>query len=450
MSASTEAAARSGRLEPYPERSGQREPYPARRRVREHYGDSAVPIIFVLILVIVIVAAIVAAAGDRMGHRAARSKIRLGNLRPRTVSTLIAVITGVLISLVTYGVVFALWKDFREAMLTYGKVKQDLAAAHEEQEGLQANLATAQGDLDKAEEQRKEAEAQASKARGELFEVASDLSETKQELHGTEEQVESLKGEFSELRRLRDELKEDVEGYEARMEELRHLFVQARTELEAYQEGEIVLRKGTNLAYQRVHGDDLGNLQGVLQGALNRVNINLSGDGLAIDGASAGEAQGFIDEYPYEDESVIIISSARNVVEGEDVLLAFESMPLKPLIAEGEVIMEVLVEEYSARIWMQGAESREINVPVRLDADSLAGFTAELRNAFIEGAEALGFLPDLRFGAVATPVGLLDGMAQELIERERPFVIEFIAKETLTALDGLANATVRLSKPSGD
>ena len=79
------------------------------------------PWIFVLILMVV--AGLVAAGGDRMGHRAARAKIRIGKLRPRTASTIIAVITGVLISLVTFGVVFGVWADFRNALLSYSDVK---------------------------------------------------------------------------------------------------------------------------------------------------------------------------------------------------------------------------------------------------------------------------------------------------------------------------------------
>jgi uncharacterized protein (DUF3084 family) len=80
---------------------------------------------WLFVLIVIVVAALVAAAGDRMGHRAARRKLRIGKLRPRTVSTIIAVTTGVLISLATFGIVFAVWRDFREALLRYDFVKQE-------------------------------------------------------------------------------------------------------------------------------------------------------------------------------------------------------------------------------------------------------------------------------------------------------------------------------------
>ena len=49
--------------------------------------------IALFILILLVVTGIVAASGDRMGHLAARRKIRFGNMRPRNVSTLIAVTT---------------------------------------------------------------------------------------------------------------------------------------------------------------------------------------------------------------------------------------------------------------------------------------------------------------------------------------------------------------------
>src|SRR5512140_3145486 len=100
-----------------------------------------------------VVAGLVAAGGDRMGHRAARAKIRIGTLRPRTASTIIAVITGILISLVTFGVVFAVWADFRDALLRFDTIKGDLAKMEEQYNQAEAKLTAAESAKKAAEDE---------------------------------------------------------------------------------------------------------------------------------------------------------------------------------------------------------------------------------------------------------------------------------------------------------
>jgi uncharacterized protein (DUF3084 family) len=111
-----------------------------------------VPIIIALLLVII--SGLVAAAGDYMGQRAARRKVRIGKLRPRYVSRLIAVISGVLISLATYGAMFFLYSDFREALTQYSTVKARYEEASKQRDAAETELKAAQDKTQEANDQR--------------------------------------------------------------------------------------------------------------------------------------------------------------------------------------------------------------------------------------------------------------------------------------------------------
>jgi uncharacterized protein YlxW (UPF0749 family) len=398
------------------------------------------PWLFVLILMVV--AGLVAAGGDRMGHRAARAKIRIGKLRPRTASTIIAVITGVLISLVTFGVVFAVWADFRNALLSYDEVK-----------GRALRL---QAELDETNQKREQAQSEQAKAEATLKQLREQQIETTKSLSTAQQELEALKGkvassdkELKDLNAKRAKLQTDIDSYRARLDDLRGLVGQARSDVAAYQEGEVVLDKGHYLYYLPVAAGEAGQLGGKLDMAMLRIQEDLQGAGLKLDDASAAAAKAFSAQYPYPAASaVVIISAARNVVAGEAVLLAFDARELKPLINSGTVVMEVLVTSDNARVRMTGAAEKNIAVPAKFDADSLVDFSLALYDSFSASASALGFLPDLRSGDIATPVEKLTTIAGDLVERNRPFIIQFVAQQNLNALDGLGAVDIYISNPA--
>ncbi len=142
---------------------------------------------------------------------------------------------------------------------------------------------------------------------------------------------------------------------------------------------------------------------------------------------------------------MIVISAARNVFEGTEVLLGFEAIPLKPLVKQGDVLMDVTIGTSMATVRTMGVGQREITVPAQFDATTLTDLTVILQREMVASSIELGFLPDLRTGEYATPVEKLVQVADDIIARERPFLIQFVATESLDALDGLAGAEIYIS-----
>src|SRR5688572_25919814 len=133
-----------------------------------------------------VVAALVSAAADRMGHRAARRKLRIGKLRPRHVSTLIAIISGMVISLATVLVLFLVWRDFYNALTQYDNLNGKLARVQDETKKAEAVR-------DEAIKAREQAEADLTAARGliasqsiELRQKVGQIAETRSKLSGAQ------------------------------------------------------------------------------------------------------------------------------------------------------------------------------------------------------------------------------------------------------------------------
>jgi len=382
-------------------------------------------------------------------------------LRPRTVSTIIAVVTGILISLATFGIVFAIWSDFREALLRYGDVKASLAEAQQDMADMQSEVEQARDEVAQARQEREAAQAEADKLnqemsdmRGQTIELAIAIDNQQQELDAKEEQLSRLSNEVKSLQVRKEELDREIQGDNIQIESLRALkealgndIQELEAQIATYQEGELVLGRGDYLAYQVVHAGEEDEVGVVLQGALNRVNVKLSKDGLAIDRESETAAEEFLNGYSLEGEAVIVISAARNVFEGTDVLLGFDAIPLTPLVKQGDVLMDVNVGSSIATVRTMGVGRREITVPAQFDATSLTDLTVILQREMVAASIELGFLPDLRTGEYSTPVEKLVQVADDIIARERPFLIQFVAKEPLGALDGLADAEIFISNP---
>jgi hypothetical protein len=398
----------------------------------------------------VVVSGLVAAAGDRMGHRAARAKIRIGKLRPRTASTVIAVASGISISLLTFIVVFSLSKDFRDAVLHFEKTKADLVQTEEALQAKSAELTRVQSDLAGSDKQLRS-------MRQQSIELVKQISSKQHELDLAAADKHKKQREVDSLTQKKKMLDNDVASGEIRVNSLTDLKNNLRTDIEqletkvaTYKQGKIALPRGTALGYQVVHAGDAGQLGELMQSALNRITVNLSKDGLVVAPQAGDDATAFIGNYPYAGATadvVVVISTASNVFENEAVRLAFDARSLAPLVRKGDVIMSVMVQEQSAQLSVFGKEGAALTIPAQFDADSLSDFGVALAEALSAAAQDAGFLPDLKTGAIGNPVVHLADVGADLLQRERPFMIQFVARQDLTALDGLEAAEIYISNP---
>lgn len=404
---------------------------------------------FLFVLFLVVVAAAVAAAGDRMGHLAARRKIRFGTMRPRNVSTTIAVVTGVVISLVTFLILFGLWADFRDALLKYRTVRDQLGAAEQLMRDAEESAAEAQQRLQTAQTELVGTQQTLSDTRGTLIGVVQELDTSNRELEQLKEQIGALEAKERKL-------KDNITGYETVEANLRQVVELAREEVRAqqeevrtYQEGEIVYARGVSLFYEIIEPSQAAQLDAELTKALVRLSDRLSERGLALDSAMGDVQAQFVSGYQYgaaAHDTVVVFRTARNVLAGGKVLLDLRAVPLTPLVGAGEELMTVLVDRHQASVSWRGGEVAQFGVAPQFDQPSFAAFAEELWGVFNAEAAALGFLPNLSTGEIPNPVESLATVYEDLSTRQRPFILQFVTKQPANALEGLAEMNIFVSQ----
>lgn len=411
--------------------------------------------IAIFILILLVVTGIVAAAGDRMGHLAARRKIRFGGMRPRNVSTLIAVTTGILIAAVTFILIFALSADFRDSFLKYDEIKRRLSETQQQLESQQRLADQARSDAQEAQQLAAESMAEiatieedVSRLRGEKVELAIALDSTQLQLDDTNELLAKREREVAAAEIRKRELDGQIEDLDELVASIFEGHRSAISEIEQWEGGDIAIPVGTYLDYILVTPATVPQLSSTVDTRVNELTGKLEQLGFTMDTATAGDMQQFIASDPLGDgafDVVITITTARNVLSGGEVRLSFKAKPLMPLVKVGDEIMDVLVDTSEARVSWRGEHIAELELPEVFDQSSFAAFAEELWSIFNTKAIAMGFLPDMATGAVPNPIEALAGVYDNLAERERPFVIQFVSKGSAHALDGLAACEIYIS-----
>ena len=104
-----------------------------------------------LILVLIVTGGAIAFIGDRLGSKVGKKRLSLFGLRPRHTSIIVTIVTGILITTTTLGVMTAVSKDVRTALFGMEKLNRTMRET-------KANLLATQADLDSATQQKEEAD----------------------------------------------------------------------------------------------------------------------------------------------------------------------------------------------------------------------------------------------------------------------------------------------------
>lgn len=399
---------------------------------------------WIFALVSAIVAALVAAAGDRMGHRAARRKLRIGKLRPRTVSTIIAVATGVLISLATYGAMFAFWANFRDALTHYNQVKADLGRAEAELKQARADTLQAQTERASVEEELKVSSSKVSALTAEVEGLNTEVAAVDRQLRDTSLSLSQTDALLKKKERLQAQLAQSLKALESQKQALESDIEAAKINVEALKaraaEADILLPKGAYLTYERLPGGDPGQTRSLLQRALNRVNIRFSQEGIAISPDTEPAASAFLESAALGSagDKALILSVGRNLFQGEDLLIAFEARPLAVLVNAGQLVMDISISADEARISMAGLEDLSLSLRAEeAPAEQLGRVLASAYERFAEGMSGLGFLPQAPSGDWATPFDAIAARVGDIAATPRPLRIQIVSKQDADALSGL-------------
>ena len=193
---------------------------------------------YILIAAIFLLGGIVAAFGDRLGTKIGKARLRLFHLRPRQTAMIITVITGMLISALTLGILFSLSKSLRRGIFQLDDILKE--KRHIE------------GELDKVRQQKQQVERQLRQVRKEQSQAVTnldainlDFEQSKEQLRKTSSQAAKLKQELDNLLAQREEQLVQLDRLKQQSQELQSQLQQREQQIT--EQDEILAQKEIRL-----------------------------------------------------------------------------------------------------------------------------------------------------------------------------------------------------------
>lgn len=307
-----------------------------------------------LIVVLVLTGGVIAFIGDRLGSKVGKKKLSLFGLRPKHTSILVTIITGILITTVTFGILAIASKDVRTALFGMNKLKAELNEKQSMLEEASGALVNVKNDLNTTKE--------------EYAKSKKDLEETQEDLEIAQQAAELLRQEQVALQNRNQELWSDNQTLIEHNQSLaeNNQFLLANNEslkadnlelektnndlqegIENIRERPIIYRVGELLASGVIKKtDDSVKIQNDLNQIIALANSKII-DRLGTEGSKDGvwiypiEYQKAMDRLKQaKGDTVIRIIVAANLVKGDPVLTELEMHPNRVVYQENEFVYQ--------------------------------------------------------------------------------------------------------------
>lgn len=307
-----------------------------------------------LIVVLVLTGGVIAFIGDRLGSKVGKKKLSLFGLRPRHTSILVTIITGILITTVTFGILAIASKDIRTALFGMNKLKAELNEKQSMLEEASGALVNVKNDLNTTKE--------------EYAKSKKDLEETQEDLEIAQQAAELLRQEQVALQNRNQELWSDNQTLIEHNQSLaeNNQFLLANNEslkadnlelektnndlqegIENIRERPIIYRVGELLASGVIKKtDDPVKIQNDLNQIIALANSKII-DRLGTEGSKDGvwiypiEYQKAMDRLKQaKGDTVIRLIVAANLVKGDPVLTELEMHPNRVVYQENEFVYQ--------------------------------------------------------------------------------------------------------------
>ena len=307
-----------------------------------------------LIVVLVLTGGVIAFIGDRLGSKVGKKKLSLFGLRPRHTSILVTIITGILITTVTFGILAIASKDVRTALFGMNKLKAELNEKQSMIEEASGALVNVKNDLNTTKE--------------EYAKSKKDLEETQEDLEIAQQAAELLRQEQVALQNRNQELWSDNqtliehnqslaennqfllaynESLKADNLELEKTNNDLQEGIENIRERPIIYRVGELLASGVIKKtDDPVKIQNDLNQIIVLANSKII-DRLGTEGSKDGvwiypiEYQKAMDRLKQaKGDTVIRLIVAANLVKGDPVLTELEMHPNRVVYQENEFVYQ--------------------------------------------------------------------------------------------------------------
>ena len=334
-----------------------------------------------------------AVVGDRLGSSIGKARLSFLGMRPRRTAVVFTVITGSLISSLSFAVLVAVNARWRRGLFELGKIERNLRRTRDE-------LTSSQEQLLQANQSRNAAEARARELSARTEQLQAKAEELRATIGPLNAQREVLQAEqqqlITEIRRRDDELSGLQGQIQSQTEELRSL----KRSFTALRRGDVAIASNEPLAMAKVKLPAPRQAQDAIDNLLNRANrvayerlLPGQSPNRPLIRVSTSEIDTLARYLQTGQPWLVSIRSAGNVLLGEDSLLAFVDVrPNRLVLRAGQVLATTVVEPnersedaISQRLSLLLATARNeaanlgsVNSRINVDNDALVALGRDL------------------------------------------------------------------------
>lgn len=179
---------------------------------------------YILIAAILILGGLIAALGDRIGTKVGKARLRLFRLRPKQTAIVFTIVTGIIISASTLGILFALSKSLRQGVFQLDEILR-------KRRQVKGELSEVTEEKNRVQQELEQAEIRQEEARQRLLSTETELEETQSQLQNFSQRTEELKNEVDKLLGEKEDLITEKRQIEQKTKELQSQIKQKDQEL---------------------------------------------------------------------------------------------------------------------------------------------------------------------------------------------------------------------------
>lgn len=306
--------------------------------------------------VLAVMGGLIAFLGDKIGSKVGKKRISLFGMRPKYTSILVTVLTGIMIALMTIGVLSALSENVRTALFgmeqlqgELGRLGSEVQQKNAELERSKAQLAEQTTEYNRMTERVRETNTQLALAQEQESYMRAQLQVVEEAYRKAQDDVHASAEEIAQLEAMRGELTENIQKLDAEAERL-------RTNIVSLREGQVIFRVGQMLSSAVVESHlSADQARQVLVNVLNDTNrllqkhLNAKEDITLVRVLPATLEKASAALQDADQKKLVRVVAAGNIIYGEPAWVEFVIHDDLLLYQQGETVYAADLSAYSGR-----------------------------------------------------------------------------------------------------
>ena len=306
-----------------------------------------------LMFLLAVMGGIIAFIADKLGSKIGKKKLSVFGLRPHDTSVLLTVLSGVLISLFSVGILAVSSESARTALFGMEKLQKELfrltaekSSAEEEYNKAMVSLKEKNAAIAELDKEIQRVNEDKATAEGNLAAANNSLNEVRGQYEATQGALVNAKNEVQSLTEARNKLNEEIKGLKQETKALEQGLAVMRGGQMMYGSGEIVfvgiLQGG------RSEEENLKQMKWLFESAntsaMNRIGLD-PGSKASLVWVPEEESVRLLRILEKAKGNVLVrMRSLANTVIGQPVLCAMEVIPNRLIFKDGEKIYQKVID----------------------------------------------------------------------------------------------------------